>query len=836
MAAPANPPVRRAVGKKNRLWLLLAAALAALGVGVRVAGAWWYAYSSNPDYGVVVLMVRNVVRGIDFPVFFYGQPYMGSLEPLVSAGLALLFGPSPFVICLGTSLVALGLAAAVYRLALRVAGHLAALLATALCLIGPPGYFHYLSSPRGGYALGLLLTILLLHEAVFLRVQETPRRHRLSLRFLVLGLLGGLGFWNFWLTLPALATAGLLIAWRLKGRLFSWRIWLPGATGFYIGSLPWWVWNARHDWASLNAAPAAAGVRASAAALRNLLTVKLPGLIGAVDLLPSRGAQACVHLLVLFLALLPLAAVGLDLRRETDRPLRRLTAAVLLYTGLFTLAFTLSSFGAIRTSRYLLPLAPVFAVWAGCGVACCFDGFRAGGGGRRGRAFALGLPGALAVGLLVAASAWTLKTHASRRHGWHEDARKLMAHPGAREPLVAKFDLFGINWATDEQVCAVSPEIWRYAPYLIRLEEARSPGVLQNMGGFDHFLLNTRTTARFERVGRYRLHHQAVAPDLRAPVLSATNIVSIKDGKGRAWTRALTDDNGESYASLRAVGAERACVLRVRFTAAVTISGVRLVFRGKREPFAWSLEGIGSAGERLPLSRHFVQADYYWSGPRFYYGGVASRAEKFIESTSVTGLIIRLTLSGVQDWTCIETLHILAGADKQPPVDLDAVVTVLKSAGVRRVFADRWLANALAKPLEGSAWTSREPALTGEEPGWSVAVPVSASSAVVVERRDAARTRAVLERAGVAVAETQAGGLTIFRLLDAPGSPVPETGLAFYAGQLFCNTPPPESRELIDSFQASFPSSTARSSYAEFLSGGNDRAPRRKSCSRSSGW
>jgi len=209
--------------------LLPAVVLLSLALLARIAGAWWYAHDANPDYGIVVLMARNIARGVDFPVFFYGQPYMGSFEPMLSAVLARLFGDSPFVICLGTALLSFVMVVALAHLARRVAGPWAALAAVALCIVGTPGFFHYNVSPRGGYALALLLTVLLLHAGIFMetRAETAAERRALAWRLAVFGLLGGLGFWNFWLTLPALAAAGLLLLIRLRWRVFHWRVWLP---------------------------------------------------------------------------------------------------------------------------------------------------------------------------------------------------------------------------------------------------------------------------------------------------------------------------------------------------------------------------------------------------------------------------------------------------------------------------------------------------------------------------------------------------------------------------------------------------------------------------------
>ena len=791
-------------------WLLPVAVLLLLALAVRIAGARWYAHSSNPDYGIVVLMARNIARGVDFPVFFYGQPYMGSFEPMLSAVLARLFGDSPFVICLGTALLSFVMVVALAHLARRVAGPWAALAAVALCIVGTPGFFHYNVSPRGGYALALLLTVLLLHAGIFMetRAETAAERRALAWRRAVFGLLGGLGFWNFWLTLPALAAAGLLLLIRLRWRVFHWRVWLPALAGFMLGSLPWWIWNARHDWASLTSTSASSGLRASLAALVKLPLERVPKLIGAVDFLPAgHYGRIVIHLLVLFLAVLPLVVLVLEWRKSEAAPMRRLAAGFLLYAALFTMAYGFSSFGAIPSSRYLLPLVPIYAVWVGCGITRCFAVARSGDAARRSSAMSLAVPGVPALALLVALSVWTLKAHAARaarQHRWIESARLLAEHPGAREALFAKFDLFGINWATDEKVCAVSPEIWRYTPYLERLEAASSPGVLENMGGFDHFLEQTGGTAVYERVGRYRLHYHAVPPPGKLAVIPAAAIASISDGCGREWRHELTDDSGETCVRLGLDEPGEECCLRVRFREPVEVAGVRLVPRGANSLFYWSVGGVLPDDTRRQFSGPLVHSGYYWSGPRFFHGGLAARAEQRFAPVVVSELAIRLKLAEREKWKGIETLQVLA-ADQTPPpeVDFAAAAEVVKAAGVTRLFADRWAANQLASELRGAAWVSREPSLTGEDPCWCAAVPVAAGSGVIVAPVDAPHIRGVLERAGIAADERPAGGLVLFQLCDLPVREDDTPVLAFYAGQLFC-TRPSETHRPDEPFEASY--------------------------------
>ena len=87
------------------LGIIIFICLLLLGTIVRIYGAWELRHNLDPDSGIVALMAKHMAEGTDFPVFFYGQAYMGSLEPLISAIFCALFGTSGFMVTLGTAFV-----------------------------------------------------------------------------------------------------------------------------------------------------------------------------------------------------------------------------------------------------------------------------------------------------------------------------------------------------------------------------------------------------------------------------------------------------------------------------------------------------------------------------------------------------------------------------------------------------------------------------------------------------------------------------------------------------------------------------------------------------------
>ncbi len=797
-------------------WIFMVLSLLALAAGIaaRIYGAWLYALDDNMDYAVVVLMVRHIVAGIDFPVFFYGQGYMGSLEPLASAALGFIFGPTPFVVCLGTALVASLMLVAVWWMTYRIGGYLASLIAVSLCAIGPVGYFHYMSSPRGGYALCLLLTVLLVREGVFLGDANTPSGKREALGFFRAGLIVGLGFWNFWLVVPAVAAAGLLIISRVRIRVFRPRVWIPAGCGFALGSLPWWVWNIMNSWASLSPGSGTAVTLAKSISTAKILFCQR--FFRFVSFGLDGWTEKATLAILLFLLVLPVLALAFCPRARSRSPNYRLASFLILYSAFLFVFYVFSEFGTFNTTRYLLPLLPLWAIWIGCGIGSlaktwhCVDSPTSGPKWVRAAAAAGTVLGFTAVGLLVAFGCLSLKVHRQKAFSsrtLHAASQELAANPSAMRPMYGEFVHFGVNWATEGKACLVSPKLPRYHPYLVKLENEESPGVFSNMDKFTHFLASTATEAQIAFAGKYSYIYNAAAPPYLLTPIDSGGIETVVDGAGREWTEQLLDSNGGSYAALAPSGNGNECDLVVKFRRPTRTVGIRMIVRDDN-PLVHSrvLSRSGGSGEWRELSPGCQQREWHWSGPRFYNRGASHRTEiLFKEEAEVKELCLKLQARSGGTGLYIETLQAVAAGPPRGTVDIAAVAQSLRGVGVERVFADRWYANELHRLLGEEIWTSREPEITGEERWWVNTAPAVHSTAVVVLDGEAERTRSVFADAEVGVVESKAGGMTIFRPVAETPRPESEGALCFYGGQLMCNRPMDIGVELMPGTAASFP-------------------------------
>src|SRR5512139_1979664 len=80
--------------RRPRLSVLAALLVGLAGIGYRLALLLAAAPPTNSDEATMGLAALHIARGEDFPVWFYGQAYMGTLEAYLAAPLFAVAGPS----------------------------------------------------------------------------------------------------------------------------------------------------------------------------------------------------------------------------------------------------------------------------------------------------------------------------------------------------------------------------------------------------------------------------------------------------------------------------------------------------------------------------------------------------------------------------------------------------------------------------------------------------------------------------------------------------------------------------------------------------------------------
>lgn len=353
---------------KQREWLVLWLTLllaAALRLDLLIASN----FVIDADEAIVGLMAKHVSEGQPWPTFYYGQHYMGSLEPLLVSVLFALFGPSVYALKAVPLLCSLLLVPPVYLLARHIAGPRAAAFASLFIAIPPTPLVIWSSKARGGFIEVLVIGAL----ALLVVTRWLMSQQRSKSMLFIAGVVLGLGWWINNQTIYFILPIGLvcLLASIREGRGVgdtTLRA-LVGGAGFLLGGLPFWWYNVQHSFVSFRMFRPAEG----GALLEQVLaffTTALPILLGAKAFWHTTELFPGATLLVVALYLVILLA--LPFARTTRVPRAPLSPLGLQIATLLTCAavFSLSSFGwLVEAPRYLLPAYVPLAVLVGVGGA-----------------------------------------------------------------------------------------------------------------------------------------------------------------------------------------------------------------------------------------------------------------------------------------------------------------------------------------------------------------------------------------------------------------------------------------------------------------------------------
>ncbi|MGD9781526.1 MAG: glycosyltransferase family 39 protein [Kiritimatiellia bacterium] len=673
----------------------LAAALLLLGVAVRVAGAWAARGIGDPDSTVVALMARHMAALKEFPVFFYGQAYMGSLEPMASALMVGLLGSNGFAVNLGPALFASAALFLLWRWARDAAGPRGGLAAVLAGLFGPLVYFQFQAAPRGGYMVALFVDALAIFAAARMAARLRGGHAVGGGRYFALGLLAGIGAWSNMIVAPALGAAALLLLHGMRGKFWRHPAGIAsGLAGFALGFAPWLAWNARHGWASL-----AMSQIGGHAPLREALSNSWNRF-----LLLQQGRNAAGSGLPLVLAAVVLGLAGAGVframasRRRASLPENYARSGAILFCALFALVFATSGFTRTHTARYWVPLVPALAVLAG--VACAASGSRAFRAAAWGLLVALAAgQGALALSSLAASGHKSAATLAGYR-----DIGEALARAGA-DALLAPIQLFPLNFALDERFAVSNGRQKFYEPILRRAELSDAPAYSSDFNGVGSFLVQQGAQWESIAVGRRSLLYNVRRPPVSLREIPAENTESLRDGAGRDWRSALMDRNLDTFWS---PGAAPAVPLEWTFVQPQDVHSIQLAFAHSivEDPFAFSFRirvEVQIGGEWRTLLADEPVNPLEGSGPRLYFSSGLARPEFRLEAAGAQAL--RITLLDAQasgrslGWRLAEVVALDSSEGllrRHTSAAVEALGKwLLKRAPETAVYAPRWISNQL---------------------------------------------------------------------------------------------------------------------------------------------
>lgn len=429
----------------------------------------------DADESVVGLMALHILEG-ERPAFYWGQPYLGSLEAYLVAGAFALFGPSNQVLKLVPCAAFLLFIMLVYWSARGPYGWRIG-LASALYLAVPPSFLALWSlKARGGY-----VELLALGQGLLLAAPWAGAGRGLAGRMALVGLLAGVLIWTHALGLVYVVPAGLYLALRLGRRLVG-VAGLSALAGALVGLAPLLAYNLQHDWETLRAlGPGGAGTSPLEENLHAFVHIGLPVLLGfgqatsspilfAQDW-PRRPASWRWLPLVLTVAVgLGLVPALRDLLRGARKLMHgacctvaRRAAAALFGLGVLGLTVLLACLGRfeqlVAEPRYALPVYSSVPLFGAVLAALA--------GGRRWLA-------ATAVAAVLALNIWSLAT---------ADPRLNLPTTAGDSTAATRAEL--ITYLLEHDLTEVYTDYWLAYPLIFESGERLMAAV--NSGGYNRF-------------------------------------------------------------------------------------------------------------------------------------------------------------------------------------------------------------------------------------------------------------------------------------------------------------------------------------------------------------
>lgn len=323
----------------------------------------------NGDEAVVGLMARHINQG-EWPVFFYGQAYMGSLDAFLVAGAFRLFGEQVFAIRLVQMVLYLGFLGSLWTLVHNLtADWVAAAWAILLGVVPPLVVDVYTTASLGGYGESLLLgnLILILGVDILFRGEEGK-----TWKWAALGLAGGVAFWVLGIAGLYLLPIGLLGLFQFRKRLIP--HYGVALLGFLLGATPWLAYNFSHGGAALQALGKFRGLSVSFfERLVSLLVYNLPLYINfrapwSLDLGYFPYWLVLMSVVVYLGLLLSLFPSVLDRMKtlpwgwRTFSPVEKI---FLVFGSVFLIIILGTNYGVDISGRYALPVYPFLLITLG---------------------------------------------------------------------------------------------------------------------------------------------------------------------------------------------------------------------------------------------------------------------------------------------------------------------------------------------------------------------------------------------------------------------------------------------------------------------------------------
>jgi len=206
-------------------------------------------HSINADNCILGLMAKHILKG-EFPVFFWGQSYMGSLEAFIIALFFFFFGVSTNTMVLAMAFISLCFVISAYYLGKEIQDKKFGILTMLFACIPPQYVFWNNLSALGGYPETLVFgNIALLLTLKIVKSETTSKKIKY---YTLLGFVSGLAIWTHLLIIYYLVPIAIFLLVNEKKSFLLLKAPLASIPAFILGGLPFWIYNIKHHFISLS--------------------------------------------------------------------------------------------------------------------------------------------------------------------------------------------------------------------------------------------------------------------------------------------------------------------------------------------------------------------------------------------------------------------------------------------------------------------------------------------------------------------------------------------------------------------------------------------------------
>lgn len=656
------------------------------------------------DEAIVSLMAKHILRG-EFPIFFYGQNWFGSIESFVIAFFFLVMGITTEALKYAPLLMYSLFCTLTYLLARELYSHRVGLISMMWCVVAPARLWEFSLTPIGGYVETPLFSVFLLWVAI--KLIRADRRGERIFWYLFAGLIGGLGWWTTPMMFYSLVAVFIFILLKERLDAFKYGILLT-LPMFILGSLPFWVFYFTQGF-EVQGLAFGYHLHYFPVGIKNFLFKAIPSLydIERFKEIGFLAFVACalfygISLILLFLS----SAKDFILLFRWRKKKTSGREIFILFFIVTALTYSFSLYSQRVSPHYILAISCLFPIALGHLVIYKFKRLR------------IYLSGIFVIFLIAQATLIHafVKDQSAKSVDYYSKMRQLtdFLERNNFDRLYANF-YFGSNvicFLSKEKVIASAPYYERYKPYEEILDRANNPGLLD---GKEHLLDNFyQTSGGSGLTTNYKdwvwIQHGFKEPKqiYRQIMPEGWQAKSNRDQEGasaafdrileRGWSTREEQRPGQFY--------------ELDLGQIYDLGLIRVLNKGSFHgdfPLEFKLEVSKDGLEWEEIFSHAKGELFYWSGPRPYYWEMGFRWELRLPSTLAR--FIRMTQLGTRSghhWVMHEIfVYERMSKEASSYEGLDGLLRFIRNKEFKSVFADRWLSAKIREQVGESIKTMR---------------------------------------------------------------------------------------------------------------------------------